>query len=479
MSAAVRPARRLLALLEDEPSLESRPRAEVDSDLAMLGVDSAGSIQFARGLAAANAGPATALLDAVIDDESVAAEIAALETADIDDVRGRLPAGAIAAVTAEAQRRAGQHSNVVGIGRRRRSAVWAWTGSLVGMAACALIVVAAWWPPSELMPSPDLLEAFAPVPAPAPELAERRAVPAQSEPQPAELSASSGAAPRSGLGLVTPAAEPELATESERDPEQSLAAVQSSDQDRLGSFRSDGADEMPASQLAEVPQSVPPPIAVAPLEPAGPMAGMLIERGTDAAAIRGDVTASPQELARSGSSAAGEIVLPPLPPPTPARRGMETEEFAGAGSAVEETSPEGSIGALSDSRQESDYGAGPEARALALSDIAAADQLRVSAFLVVDPLVAPLTGQFLFSDRGVVAKEGGLSARLADATHAASGRQILALAGLEGRDEAYDVVIVLRDPSSAASAGEPLTPGLAALFGDRATLLEQIRLPPR
>ena len=150
------PARRLLAMLEEERSLETRPLDEILVDLEAHGVDAAGPIKLARRLAVSGASPATALLGAVIEDEAIEAEIAALEAAPIDDVRGQVDIGTVAAVAASATRQGGAQSNVVGL-RRRRSTTWAWAGSLVGMAACVLIVVAAWWPPSELMsPSPEI-----------------------------------------------------------------------------------------------------------------------------------------------------------------------------------------------------------------------------------------------------------------------------------------------------------------------------------
>lgn len=249
MSSALTPARRLLAILEEEQALETRPLDEVLADLQAHGVDAAGPTRLARQLAAQSGGPAAALLGAVIEDEAAEAEIAALEAADIDAVRGRLDAGTVAAVAAEAERRAGKPSNVVGL-RRRRSPAWAWAGSLVGMAACALIVVAVWWPTSDLRaPEPALVAVeVAPDQAEPPSVLEEVAAPpaapgrvrTRTEIAPAmrdseaspdrEPSAVSAAAPvmmdaPPEAGMVAPAPEPPLVAESAPEVDEGGAAA--------------------------------------------------------------------------------------------------------------------------------------------------------------------------------------------------------------------------------------------------------------
>ncbi len=146
MTSGRDPARRLLALLDDERTIETRPAADVRADLAAHGVDPAPAIALARRLASERASPASVLLDAVVDDEATEDDVGRLETAPIAEVRGAVPAGTAASVAAGAGLRAGRPSNVVGIRRARsRRLVLGWTGSLAGIAAC-LVVLAVVWP---------------------------------------------------------------------------------------------------------------------------------------------------------------------------------------------------------------------------------------------------------------------------------------------------------------------------------------------
>ena len=322
MSAAATPARRLLAMLEEERSLETRPLDEILADLQAHGVDAAGPIRLARRLAESNAGPAAALLGAVIEDEAAEAEIAALEAAPIDDVRDQLDVGTVAAVAASAKRRGGAQSNVVGL-RRRRGTTWAWAGSLIGMAACVLIVVTAWWPPSELMsPSPDIasveVRAARPeAPATAP-LAAMEA--AQPEPE-TSLSSQGGQA----LGRLSP--DPDL-------PEGKAEGV------------ADDLEAAPASP-ASIERSQVPEVASRIVDPAetpaasgragGPATAVVIDREPPApvAADRTPARTDAAQLEALGGAA--EQPAPPLPPVKPGDGSALVDEIA-AGPATEAAS---------------------------------------------------------------------------------------------------------------------------------------------
>lgn len=491
MSAAVTPARRLLALLAEESSLETRPRDGIDADLAALGIDSAGTIRLARRVAEQNPGPATALLGAMIEDESAEAEIAALESADIEDVRSRLQAGTVASVTAEAQRRAGKQSNVVGISRPRRGAVWAWTGSLVGMAACALIVVAVWWPPSELLSSPEVLEAV----VSAPVLAERRAASSDSAPLLADGSAPSNTPP-GAFDAAPPAPEPEAAAMDatpEPSPMESLAVAPPSDRERLQSPLSGETGNAALSRLGPVsPASEPEP---------GPLEEKLgePEAERDAPGAGNVATVSPEDPAPTDSRA---TIVPPLPPPTPAERQSlanslaADEATASAADVGEDSAAEGaSILPMTAAPTQDTAGARAEnyrgrvvdparpGRGLAVL----AESLRVVDVLMVDPISADLQA-ILMPEAGIMQFDGNradvgpspgdISDRLAAARRTADGRPILALLTLQSAGIMFDAVLVRRD------GGLPMPAGSARLlldhwFGDRAGEFALIALPPR
>ena len=140
MSTRPNPAERLLALLAGET--ETLPAEQVRGDLAALGIDPARSINLAKRLASSPPSPGAALLGALGAADEAEREIARIESADIEDVRRQIPEGAAAAIAAEARRKAGADSNVVGIQPRRRSRVLLWGGPLTGIAASILLVVA-------------------------------------------------------------------------------------------------------------------------------------------------------------------------------------------------------------------------------------------------------------------------------------------------------------------------------------------------
>jgi len=132
------PAERLLALLEDEQAFETLPAGEVRDELAGLGIDPSRCVAFARALAGGAGSPSARLLGAIDvadDDED---EIARLESADIEEVRARIPEGTAATIAAAARRQAGADSNVVAM-KPRRSRILRWGGPLAGIAASVLV----------------------------------------------------------------------------------------------------------------------------------------------------------------------------------------------------------------------------------------------------------------------------------------------------------------------------------------------------
>lgn len=136
------PAERLLAILEQDSAVETMADDEVRAELSALGVDPAGSIAFARALAAGGGSPGGKLMGALLAGEEEEDEIARIEAADIEDVRAGIDHGAAAAIASEARRKAGLDDNVVGLDekRRKRRRLIAWGGPLAGLAASFLVV---------------------------------------------------------------------------------------------------------------------------------------------------------------------------------------------------------------------------------------------------------------------------------------------------------------------------------------------------
>lgn len=136
------PAERLLAILDDPDTVESLDVAEVRADLAALGIDTGPATAFAKGLAASKGSPAARLLGAIDDAEDADEQIARLEGADIEDIRRLTPQGTAAAVAADARRKAGGESNVVGIRPRHPlRGILRWGGAFGGIAASLLVVM--------------------------------------------------------------------------------------------------------------------------------------------------------------------------------------------------------------------------------------------------------------------------------------------------------------------------------------------------
>ena len=499
MSAAATPARRLLALLEDERSLETRPGDEIRADLAALGIDPDGPIRLARRLAERGPDPAATLLDAVIEDEAAEADIAAVESADIDQIRARLQTGTIATVTAEAQRRAGMQSNVVGI-KRRRSAVWAWTGSIVGMAACALIVVAVWWPSSDLAPVPAAIVVERAVPESS---AVGRIAPDRSPD--ASAAASLAAGPVGAPEAASPNATADVA---DPDPSEPPAPErpEARSEGRLGAAATPTPDSTAAASQ--------PAMRALSEEPVQPQLRSRIAPGADMPA---EADAAGRTEAEDAMGAAGivprgaippatedldESVVPPLPPSTPAERrplgdrAMELPSETGAQSAattptrVEIPSIEdliasysgGSAGAMRGIRM--DVGPPGSVRSPEVADLpyVVADlalfvpwepdlgEIRMDALLVmVDDAL----------QNGIGDWPGAVLGRRADALRMADGMAIHALMTLRSGASDRDTILVRKQTTLPPLADESLRPLLVHWFGDRASEFALIMLPDR
>ena len=499
MSAATTPARRLLAILEDGAALETRPLEQVLADLEAHGVDPAGPTRLARRLAEQSSGPAAALLGAVLEDEAAEAEIAALESADLDGVRDRLQVGTVAAVAAEAQRRAGAQSNVVGL-RRRRSTAWAWAGSLVGMAACALIVVGVWWPPAEdFVPTPEMAAVEA-----APPMADR-AEEARSGPPEATSSGLNrlasptfladgveGDADAASVSPVSPEPSPppaELAGAAappQPVPELRIERLEALPEAGVGSGTAGsapaGRGDPEAQDALEALLSAPP----------GPRAGLRVE------------SAPVPEVEASVATETAPLSAAEVAPPPPRRPEWRAQTDAGLDDAPDVAAVEalaeapeaegaGAVPTMPQAVMEaaqptSEFRSGANERGLAVvpttdPSALAAGFPRIVELLPIDPLIAPsmgaLTSVDARSERGLTTDSEGLSGRIADMREVAAGRHIVALATVEETGQTYDTVIVLRDPAAEVPASEEPDILLILLFGDRAEVFEQIRLPPR
>lgn len=134
-------AEKLLAMLEDGQTIETLSAGEIRDDLALLGIDPAPAIAFAHTLASGHDTPGGRLLGGIDAVEDAEDEIARIESASIEEVRAKIPGGSAATIAAEARRKAGADSNIVGIQRRRRSRVLVWGAPLAGIAASLLVVV--------------------------------------------------------------------------------------------------------------------------------------------------------------------------------------------------------------------------------------------------------------------------------------------------------------------------------------------------
>ena len=131
---------RSIAALDDQTSIETRPLQDIEADLTTLGIDPKASIMAARKLAGERSTPAQRLLARLDDGDAIALETEALEKADIVHVQAAVSGGTAASIAAAAKQRAGVPSNVTRLKRPGRR-FWGWSGSMIGIAACLLLLV--------------------------------------------------------------------------------------------------------------------------------------------------------------------------------------------------------------------------------------------------------------------------------------------------------------------------------------------------
>ena len=136
---------RLAVALDETDAIENRPIEEVRPALAEQGIDPAASIKLARKLAHGSAAddPSTRLLQQIERSETVDAEIAALEEAEIDDVKAALPSGIGRSRRSHHASSEQAEAKVVPIQPRslRRLSALGWGSSLIGIAASVLLFI--------------------------------------------------------------------------------------------------------------------------------------------------------------------------------------------------------------------------------------------------------------------------------------------------------------------------------------------------
>jgi hypothetical protein len=229
------PARRLLAALVDDSSLEREPIDDVHADLAALGIDPRRAIALSRRLAAQADAPADRLLHGIAETEAGDDELQQLEQADIADIRRRLPAGTAASAVAEAQRAAGRGSNLVGLRRRQSRRLLYGVGGVAAALAASLVLYVGLSNPL-LQFAPGRQAAEMPLAAPSDEAAGNVArYRAESEPSAAERLA----APEPTV------AESEAAPDNRQDAPQSVGSA-----DRLQALNQPAASGMQSAGAA-------------------------------------------------------------------------------------------------------------------------------------------------------------------------------------------------------------------------------------
>lgn len=133
---------RLASALDDAGEIETRPIEDVRAALAEQGIDPTASIRLAQKLShgGTTGDPAARLLQQIERSETIDAEIAALEEADIDDIKAALPRQG-AEPWQDADRFLRDEERPVEP-RRRRLPALGWGGSLIGIAASVLLFIA-------------------------------------------------------------------------------------------------------------------------------------------------------------------------------------------------------------------------------------------------------------------------------------------------------------------------------------------------
>ena len=445
MSMHPTPAERLLSMLEEEEAVEALPVAEVHEELAVLGIDPARSIAFAKSLARDGGSPGGRLMGALLAGEEEDEEIARIESADIEDVRAHIPHAAAAAIAAEARRKAGIDDNLVGLDakRRKRRRLIVWGGPLAGIAASFLIVVVfmgnAYLSSQRSEISYDI--AANQVEAPAPEM-----------PNPA-LDGHIKPGPDKSLTdeLLAMDVPPELGpAERARENDSADADAGSSSGEVLAlnepapaMEKKSVAPAKPEERLRKQEEDLPPPVASAP-----PGANLIAPRAT----------APSNSDSRARDEMAEAEAEPELPATIPENAPLGGSAGAEADVAVEAFQSEAETAAPPQANQDGVVAFG---RSVEISEIVAV--------LVVDPSQAPLQIQ------SPILPSGELANRVEEARRLAGDRAVIALYSVATGDASHDFVQVPLQPGLTQQMAAPSP--LVGLLGVEATEYDFIALP--
>jgi hypothetical protein len=446
MSMHPNPAERLLSMLEEAGAVESLPVADVREELAVLGIDPARSIAFAKSLARDGDSPGGRLMGALLAGEEEDEEIARIESADIEDVRAHIPHAAAAAIAAEARRKAGIDDNLVGLDakRRKRRRLIIWGGPLAGIAASFLIVVVFMGnaylssqrseisneiaanqaeAPAPEMPNPALDGYIKPGPGKSltDELLAMDVPPELGSAERAKENDSAGADAGSPSGEVLALNEPAPAME-----KKSVAPAK------------------PEERLRKQEEDLPPPVASSP-----PAAGVIAPRA--AAPSEGDSRAR-DEMAEA------EPELPAIIQENVPLDGLGGSAGAEADVAAEAFQSEAETAALPQANQD---GVAAFGRSVEISEIVAV--------LVVDPSRAPLQIQ------SPILPSGELANRVEEARRLAGDRAVIALYSVATGDASQDYAQIPLQTGFTQQMAAPSP--LVGLLGVEATEYDFIALP--
>jgi hypothetical protein len=449
------PAERLLSMLEEAGAVEALPVAEVHEELAVLGIDPARSVAFAKSLARDGGSPGGRLMGALLAGEEEDEEIARIESADIEEVRARVHHGAAAGIAAEARRKAGIDDNVVGLGtkRRKRRRLIVWGGPLAGIAA-SLLVVAVFMGNAFL--SQDKMEIADSISgrraeAPAPEMPDP-ALEGYTKPGPdksltdemlamdvpPELGAGQGAKEKSFADSDAAAPSGEMLALNEPAPPPPAAEKKSV------------APAKPAERLRKQEENLPPPAASAPSQEPAPADDKADAADSAPLGVLGGSAEAESDVAADDERRAvapRSTVIPALP-------GIA----APPGGDLAEEAFETETAALPQANQ--DTGAGL-VRKVEISEIAAV--------LVLEPAQAPLQIQ------SPTMPSGGLADRVEEARHLAGDRPVIALYTIATGPARRDFAQVPLQTGLTQQMAAPSP--LVGLLGVEATEYDFIALP--
>ena len=442
------PAERLLSLLEEDGAVETLPVAELHEELAVLGIDPARSIAFAKSLARDGGSPGGRLMGALLAGQEEDEEIARIESADIEDVRAQIPHGAAAAIAAEARRKAGVDDNLVGLDakRRKRRRLIVWGGPLAGIAASFLIVAV--FMGNAYLSSQRREISY--------EIAANKAeAPAPDMPNPA-LDGYIKPGPDKSLTdeLLAKDVPPELGPAERAKGNDSADAdagllsgeVLAQNEPAPAMEKKSVAPAKPEERLGKQEEDLPPPVASAP-----PTAKSIAPR---AAAPSGGDSRARDEMA----VAEAEPELPAIVREYTPLDGLGGSAGAEGDIAAEAFQPETETAALPQANQ---VGAAAFGRSVEISEIAAV--------LVVDPSRAPLQIQ------SPILPSGELADRMEEARRLAGDRPVIALYTIATGDARRDFAQVPLRPGLTQQMAAPSP--LVGLLGVEATEYDFIALP--